>query len=385
MLILSCLWHDVVKTSKKRRCVKDLMAIAHHFAMDGKIESIRPHGNGNVNDTYLVTLADGKGHAILQRVNTFVFVKPESVMRNMQRATEHLKACVENDQLNWKVQEVILSKRGDAYWRDDDGTFWRMITYIENTESFDAIYTHQQAYELGYALGLFHAHINRREAAEFDTVLEGFHVSPGYLAAFDDASSSHTELVDDELTYALKFVEKNRDRINVLEAAKRKGILPVRITHGDPKANNIMFDKDSGKAISVIDLDTIQPGLIHYDIGDCIRSSCNPLGEEPGVDWRETRFDLISFRHVFEGYLQHGGSLLSAQEYDYIYDAIFLMTFELGLRFLTDYFQGNVYYKIHFPTQNKYRALTQFKLAEEIQNHQEEIVRIVKELHLLHV
>ena len=364
--------------------MKDPLAIALHFALDEKIESIRPHGNGNVNDTYLVTLAEGKGHTILQRVNTYVFVEPESVMRNMQRATEHLRACVDDDKLDWKVQKVILSKTGDAFWRAEDGTFWRMISYIENSESFDAIYTHQQAYELGYALGLFHAHINRLNATEFDTVLEGFHVSPGYLAAFDETKAARGALVDDELTYALKFIEQNRDRIGVLELAKMEGILPLRIIHGDPKANNIMFDKNSGKAISVIDLDTIQPGLIHYDIGDCIRSSCNPLGEEPGVDWDETRFDLISFRHVLEGYLQQGRTLLSEQEYDYIYDAIFMMTFELGLRFLTDYFQGNVYYKIHFPTQNKYRALTQFKLAEEIQNHQEEIKRIVKELNLSH-
>ena len=364
--------------------MKDPLAIALRFAMDGEIESIRPHGNGNVNDTYLVTLAEGKGHTILQRVNTYVFAEPEFVMRNMLRATEHLRACVENDKLDWKVQKVVLSKNGDTFWRNEDGTFWRMISYIENSESFDAIYTHQQAYELGYALGLFHAHINRLKATEFDTVLEGFHVSPGYLVAFDETERTRREMADEELAYALNFIEQNRDRIGVLEAAKLEGILPLRIIHGDPKANNIMFDKNSGKAVSVIDLDTIQPGLIHYDIGDCIRSSCNPLGEEPGVDWSDTRFDLVSFRHVFEGYLQQGRSLLSAQEYDYIYDAIFLMTFELGLRFLTDYFQGNVYYKIHFPTQNKYRALAQFRLAEDIQAHREEIIEIVKELYLLY-
>ena len=364
--------------------MKDPLAVALQFAIDDEIESIRPHGNGNVNDTYLVTLADGKGHTILQRVNTYVFVKPESVMRNMQRATEHLRACIEEDRINWKVQEVILSKTGDAYWWAEDGTFWRMISYIESSESFDAIYTHQQAYELGYALGLFHVHINRLKATEFDTVLEGFHNSPGYLSAFDKTETTRKALVDDELAYALNFIEQNRDRIGVLEAAKLEGILPLRIIHGDPKANNIMFDKNSGKAISVIDLDTIQPGLIHYDIGDCIRSSCNPLGEEPGVDWGKTRFDLVSFRYVLDGYLQQVKTLLFPQEYDYIYDAIFLMTFELGLRFLTDYFQGNVYYKIHFPAQNKYRALTQFRLAEDIKFHQKEIIKIVKELQLLY-
>ena len=141
-----------------------------------------------------------------------------------------------------------------------------------------------------------------------------------------------------------------------------------------------MFDKSSGKAISVIDLDTIQPGLVHYDIGDCVRSSCNPLGEEPGIEWKETTFDLESFRHLIRGYNTWGKKFLLSREYDYIYDAIFLMAFELGLRFLTDYLQGDVYYKVHFPTQNKYRALTQFKLASEIEKHKDEIITVVKEL-----
>jgi Ser/Thr protein kinase RdoA (MazF antagonist) len=360
--------------------LENIFSIASHFDLDGSIESIRSHGSGNVNDTYLVTLQDRTGHTILQRVNTYVFKNPKLVMRNMRRDTEHLQACVQEDRLDWKVQQVISSKNGDCFWVSDDGDFWRMISYIENSESFDAIYSHEQAYEIGFSLGLFHEHINRIETQVFDTVLPGFHVTPGYLDAFDLAIAESDREIDDELRFAMHFIEANRENIGILEDGKKKGMLPQRVIHGDPKANNIMFDKSTAKAISVIDLDTIQPGLVHYDIGDCIRSSCNPLGEEPGVQWRDTTFDLLSFRYVLDGYLQRGSRFLSEEEYDYIYDAVFLMTFELGLRFLTDYLHGDVYYKIHFPSQNKYRALTQFKLAHEIQNNQGKIKKIITEL-----
>jgi len=256
-----------------------------------------------------------------------------------------------------------------------------MISHIENSESFDTIYSHEQAYEIGFALGLFHEYINRVDPQIFDTVLPGFHVSPGYLKAFDRVMRETDYEIDEALQFALDFIETHRGSIGVLEKAREEGTLPLRVIHGDPKANNIMFHKDTGKAISVIDLDTIQPGLVHYDIGDCIRSSCNPLGEEPGIEWASTRFDLVSFQHVIEGYLQRGKHFLNDKEYDYIYDAVFLMTFELGLRFLTDYFMGNVYYKIRFPTQNKYRALTQFKLAQDIHNNHDAIVSVIERFH----
>jgi len=361
--------------------MEEIRRIALNFDLNSPIESIRSHGNGNVNDTYLVTLQNRSGHAILQRVNTHVFKKPEIVMRNMHHATRHLQDCVWEDGMEWQVQKVIPSKRGDLFWITDDGGFWRMISYIENSESFDTIYSHEQAYEIGFALGLFHEYINRVDPQIFDTVLPGFHVSPGYLKAFDRVMRETDYEIDEALQFALDFIETHRGSIGVLEQAREEGTLPLRVIHGDPKANNIMFHKDTGKAISVIDLDTIQPGLVHYDIGDCIRSSCNPLGEEPGIEWDRTRFDLVSFQHVIEGYLQRGKHFLHDKEYDYIYDAIFLLTFELGLRFLTDYFQGNVYYKINFPAQNKYRALTQFKLAQDIYGNHDAIVSVIETFH----
>jgi len=363
--------------------MQEILSIVDHFDLQSPVESIRPYGNGNVNDTYLVTCEGGGKHAILQRVNTYVFTSPETVMANMRRATEHLSACAVGEEREWKVQQVLSARNGLDYWRREDGTFWRMISFIENTESFDALYSHHQAYEVGYALGAFHEQINRLPGDAFETVLEGFHVSPGYLAAFDRAHAISERAGEDELEYAYAFIATHRHHIERLEKAKAEGILPLRTIHGDPKVNNILFDKTSSQAISVIDLDTIQPGLVHYDIGDCIRSSCNPLGEEPGVEWANTVFDPESFRHVLEGYMERGRLFLSPEECDYIYDAIFLMAFELGLRFLADYLQGDVYYKIHYPTQNKYRALTQFRLAESIEEHRSQIVETIEKMKVL--
>jgi len=360
----------------------DMISVASHFVDRKHIESIHPYGNGNVNDTYLVTLHGGNRHSILQRVNTFVFKRPEDVMNNMQHATRHLQECAQEESRAWRVQQVLPAHDGALFWQAPDETFWRMISFIENTESFDALYSHRQAYEVGYALGMFHEHINRLPANAFETVLEGFHISPGYLQAFDHAcrSAEREHIHDRELDFALGCIARHRAHIDRLEQAKAQGILPVRIIHGDPKVNNILFDKISARAVSIIDLDTIQPGLVHYDIGDCARSGCNPVGEEAGVDWREAFFDVESFSHLVNGYLERAGRLMSSAECGYIYDAVFLMAFELGLRFLTDYFNGNVYYKIHFPEQNKYRALTQFKLAESIHQQRDRIHSIIKEM-----
>jgi Ser/Thr protein kinase RdoA (MazF antagonist) len=360
--------------------LKNVLDVLNQFELNRSVESVRSYGNGNVNDTYMVTFEDGEGHAILQRVNTYVFSDPETVMDNMHKATLHLASCIESDGLEWQVQQVIPARNGMLYWRTPDGAFWRMISYIENSESFDTVYTHQQAYELGHALGMFHQHINRLPFDTFRTVIDGFHITPGYLKAYDLAKVSGASLLDDELNYAVNLIEEHRHVVSILEDAKEVGILPQRTIHGDPKANNVMFDKTSGKSLSMIDLDTIQPGLVHYDIGDCIRSSCNPLGEDPGTSWRDTRFDLDSFSHLIKGYLTWGRTFLTSEEYEYIYDSIFLMAFELGLRFLTDYLQGDIYYKVHFPSQNKYRALTQFRLSEDIKSKHQEINRIVKEL-----
>jgi len=351
-------------------------AIANQFDT-AQITSIKTYGNGNVNDTYIAVSSD-KTRYILQRVNTAIFTSPETVMSNMHATTKHLSHCIQNRGLTWKVQKVIPSKTKKNYYIHTDGTFWRMISFIEDAHSVDILDSHDKALELGKAVGLFHSLMAEIPHGTLSYALEGFHVVPQYLQTYDKILAQHTPLLNKETDYALRFIQKYREEAVLLETGKEHGILPLRVIHGDLKINNIMFSRADDRAISIIDLDTVQPGLIHYDIGDCMRSSCNRHGEETQA-WEEVHFDSERLKYIWRGYLNHAHELMSEQEYAYIYDAIFAITFEIGLRFFTDYLAGNVYFKIHYPENNLFRALVQFRLAQSIHAQKETISQILIE------
>jgi Ser/Thr protein kinase RdoA (MazF antagonist) len=179
--------------------------------------------------------------------------------------------------------------------------------------------------------------------------------------------------------YCLKFVEGRRAFAYILENAREQGKLRLRPVHGDPKVNNVMIEETTGRAISLVDLDTVKPGLIHYDIGDCMRSGCNRLGEET-ENWEAVHFDPEIGAAILEGYLAQARNFLTPADYEYLFDSIRLIAFELGLRFLTDYLAGNVYFKVKHPGHNLQRALVQFKLTESIEAYEADIRHIIQSM-----
>lgn len=178
------------------------------------------------------------------------------------------------------------------------------------------------------------------------------------------------------MRYCVNFIEQRREFAHTLERAREQGKLQLRVMHGDPKVNNVMIEGASGRAISLVDLDTVKPGLIHYDIGDCLRSGCNPLGEET-ENWEAVRFDPDIGAAILEGYLTQARHFLNTSDYDYLFDAIRLLAFELGIRFFADYLAGDVYFKVKRPQHNLQRALVQFKLTESIEAHEADIRDII--------
>ena len=182
-----------------------------------------------------------------------------------------------------------------------------------------------------------------------------------------------------EVDYCLQFVSERRAWAHVLEDAKAQGKLPLRPIHGDPKINNVMINAATGQAISIVDLDTVKPGLVHYDIGDCLRSGCNPLGEET-ERWEAVRFEPDLGQVILQGYLSQAKDFLTKNDYEYLYDAIRLIAFELGLRFFTDYLEGNVYFKARYQEHNLARALVQFKLTESIESQATVIRAIIHDM-----
>jgi hypothetical protein len=361
--------------------MKNLFSIADHFTPSAKVTNIKPFGSGNINDTFLASLETPKEtHFVLQRINTKVFRQPELVMSNICHFTEHVRKRLEKNPLNrrWEVPQVLLTKDSKNHFQDTEGSFWRAISYIENSQSFDIIHDGEHAKEIGYALGMFHNLISDLPPVNLADTLEGFHITPLYLQHYEEVLAKTSVQKNPEVNYCLQFISDRSNWANILEDAKHKDILPLRLMHGDPKINNVMFDAYTQKAIAVIDLDTVKPGLVHYDIGDCMRSGCNPAGEET-EDLESVYFDPDLCQGILQGYLSVAKAFLTDNDYNYIYDAIRLISFELGLRFFADHLAGNLYFKVKNPHHNLARAMVQFKLTESIESQETTISQIIKD------
>ena len=352
--------------------------IAQQFALSGKVIEVREFGNGNINDTYLVTTDSiEEKHFVLQRINTHVFREPKLIMQNMRAFTEHMHRRAQDEGHHWRMPRVLISKDGGDFYVDTDNNFWRAINYIHGAQSFNTIKDIRHAREVGHALGMFQYLISDLPISRLADTLEGFHIMPRYLQNFDRVVSLNGFKSNAETRYCLNVVNRRRDWAHVLENAREQGKLHLRPVHGDPKVDNVMVEESTGMAISLVDLDTVKPGLIHYDIGDCMRSACNPLGEET-EQWEAVHFNPEVGAAILEGYLTQARNFLIPADYEFLFDSIRLLTFELGLRFFTDYLAGNVYFKVKHPKHNLRRALVQFKLTESIEAHEADIRNIIQ-------
>jgi Ser/Thr protein kinase RdoA (MazF antagonist) len=363
---------------------RDLLAIASAFALDGEIIAIGPLGSGNVNDTYLVETT-GRRY-VLQRLNTAVFRQPELVMGNLQVLAAHVDQRLgpASDSWlagrRWELPQVVCSRADQQGWhRCSDGGFWRTLTHVGDARSVDVIENREQARELGWGLGVFHQLISDLPVDRLADTLEGFHITPRYLEEYHRAlvrtGAANTPLAQE----CVAFIRDREAIVSVLERAKERGELPLRPIHGDPKINNMLIDSDSGAAVALIDLDTVKPGLLHYDIGDCLRSCCNRLGEETD-EFEAVHFDLELAGAILEGYLAAAGDLLSRTELGYVADAARLISFELGLRFFTDHLAGNTYFKAEHPEHNLHRAMVQFRLTASIEAQEGALRGLVERL-----
>jgi hypothetical protein len=355
--------------------LEHLTFIAEQFNPGGNILNVREFGNGNINDTYIVT-CDTQEKFVLQRINTNVFKYPQLIMKNMRIFTEHVHRRVRTEGQIWQTPRVISTRDEHIFFMDEENYFWRAISLINNAQSFDTINSLNHAREVGHALGMFQNLISDLPIESLADTLEGFHITPRYLQNYDQVFSQNGTHASPEVKYGMQFVEARRAFAHTLENAHANGHLPLRPIHGDPKVNNVMIDDTTGKAISIVDLDTVKPGLVHYDIGDCMRSGCNPHGED-AEDWEAVHFDPEIGAAILEGYLTEARLFLTEADYAYLFDAIRLIAFELGLRFFTDHLARDVYFKVKYPGHNLQRALVQFKLTESIEAHEADIRHII--------
>ena len=346
-------------------------AAAKQFQIEGGIAEVRPYGSGNINDTFLVSTQEVSARYILQRLSPAVFPNPQTVMANLCQVSGHMRRRLQRDAgccEKWRMAELIPCRNGAEYFVDANQNCWRMQRFIDKTRVCETVTTTKQARQIGKGLGCFHRLLSDLDHTRLHDTLPGFHITPHYLAQYDAVCDNH-RLADQTCR---EIIENNRASLSVLEDAKDDGRLPVRVIHGDPKAGNFLFDENSDQVVSLIDLDTVKPGLIQYDLGDCLRSCCNPTGEET-ANLDEVAFDLERCRSIMEGYVGEAAPFLTDNDFHFMYDAVRLITFELGLRFYTDYLVGNIYFKAHDPEQNLRRARVQFRLLLGIEAQEKEI------------
>lgn len=369
--------------------MSELLHIAEQFQFPGDIDHIQSYGSGIINDTFVVTFSNpapslysrtGK-RAILQRINKQVFPQPVQVMHNLGVILQHLAQQTSSNQSasEFLLPPLYATLEGTTYFQDQKGDIWRAMAFIEETDSFDVLASSEQAFEVGVALGTFHQRLHDLSVDQLYDTLPGFHITPGYLKQYDEAMNtlSKQNTVSEEQIFCQEIIASNRDLAGVLVNANPA--LNIRIMHGDPKLNNVLFDKQTGKAVSIIDLDTVKPGLVHYDIADCLRSCCNRSGEMPAAGTR-VEFDTTVCHSILNGYSSNGISFLDTRDFDFLFQAIMLLPFELGLRFYTDYLLGNHYFKVMSPSDNLVRAVTQFELLLSIQNQGEAILDVIRKM-----
>lgn len=363
--------------------IRSDLAAEKFIGQSEAIIAVEEYGSGIIHDTYLVRLAAGSGCFILQRINTQVFQEPERIMHNLHRVCTHISGLQKYADLRaeqgWEMVQIIPARDKQDFYIDPDGGFWRALSFINNAHPLEKIVDLNHAGEAGRALGIFHLLTHNLDSSLLHDTLPGFHNIEFYLDKYDRelAAGNRREIHEPE-KFCRQFIAQRRDWAPVLEDAKRRGKLALRIMHGDPKINNVMLDNKTGRAVSIIDLDTVMPGPVQYDIGDCLRSCCSVHGEEPDNP-DAADFDLERCRAALAGYMAAAHEFLVPRDFDFLFDAIRLLPFELGLRFYTDYLAGNVYFKSSYPGQNLARAMVQFRLVESIERQEKDIRLVIEE------
>ena len=369
----------------------NLSLLINQFNIKGRLVTLVPFGNGNINDTFLAVYRNTftETQVVLQRVNKSVFPQPEAIMANMHAITLHCHekleadAAMGRDDRVWQMPRIIKTKQGEDFTLDEKGDVWRVITRILSAHAFESAQSPEHALECGAALGHFHYLVSDMDPASIIDPLPGFHITSGYLARYDETLDD--PLARDILETSMeakrlaRYIEERRDFAVSLERAEARGELKKRMFHGDPKVNNIMIDDFTGKGTAMIDLDTVSPGLVQIDVGDAVRSICNPAGEDE-LNLGNVSFDETLFQAFMKGYMGEAGAFMDDADRAWLYDAIRLLPFELGLRFFQDYLAGDRYFKVRQPGQNLNRARVQFRLCEAIEARELSIRSMLEKL-----
>lgn len=354
----------------KERSKEDLNKIAAQFNIYGDFIEGAPYGSGHINDTYAITISQSGTPVryILQRINHNVFKQPEIVQSNIGRVTAHLAGKLEgHPDASRRTLTLIPTHAGSNYHKDADGNYWRMYLFIENCTTYDQIESTEQAYQAARAFGNFLNQLSDIEGRLEDTIPD-FHNTPARFKVLEDAIAADAHNRACNVKPEIEYVLAQRDIVGRLIDLQSQGLIPERVTHNDTKLNNVMLEDETGEGICVIDLDTCMPGLSLYDFGDMVRTAARPTAEDER-DLDKVVADIDMFKALARGYIETLGSAMTGTERANMAFSSQLITLEIGIRFLTDYLQGDIYFKTKRDGHNIDRCRTQFKMAQEFERY----------------
>ena len=352
------------------------------FDFGGEVAGAVRYGSGHVNDTFAVYIQKEDGSPlrfILQRINTKVFKDPNALMENIVGVTEYLKQMKMQDPAipADKILSVLKTKTGESFFKDSDGEAWRVYNFIEDTICLQSVEKPEQFYNAAKSFGLFIRQLEGYPAKTLHETIRKFHDTRDRFANFKDAVKADKLSRAQNVHAEIDFVLQRESDCSYLMDLLEEGKLPLRVTHNDTKLNNILLNPETGEGECIIDLDTIMPGLALNDFGDSIRFGANAASEDE-TDLGKVVLNLELFEAYTRGYLSVAGDVLSPLEIECLPWGAKLMTLECGMRFLTDYLDGDVYFKIHRENHNLDRCRTQFKLVTEMESHFHEMQEIVQ-------
>lgn len=353
--------------------MKELLnSVVKHFDLKGKIDSIKPLGNGLINDTYIVRTEGDAPDYVLQRINHNIFTDVDTLMTNIKEVTSHIRKKLEEageDDIDRKVLTFVPNNVDGKYYFFDGENYWRVMVFIPNAHTFEAV-NPESSRNAGKAFGNFQAMLVDIDA-DLKESIPDFHNMEFRLKQLHEAVEADPEGRVAEVKPLLDELEKRAEEMTKAERLFREGKLPKRICHCDTKVNNMMFD-DNGNILCVIDLDTVMPSFIFSDYGDFLRTGANKLAEDdPDID--RVEFDMDIFKAFTEGYLSSAKGFLTPLEIENLPYAAALFPYMQAVRFLTDYINGDTYYKIKYPDHNLVRTRNQFKLLQSVEQHTPEM------------
>lgn len=352
--------------------------ILSHFNIKEEIIGISPFGEGHINDTFLVTCPKTK--YVLQRINHKIFKNPSEVMTNISNICDHLKKKTISGNGNPDREVMTLVPATDGrFFTEYNGNFYRVYIFLDNAVSYQFIEDPRHFYNAGKAFGKFQRLLSDFPADSLFETIEKFHDTKDRYNKFEKAVESNFSGRRDKVKEEIDFVRSRVADVDKVVKLLEEGKIPLRVTHNDTKLNNVLMDANSGEAICVIDLDTIMPSTLLYDFGDAIRFGAS-TAEEDEKDLSRVTIDLNLYKVFAEGFISEIKNTITPLEIELLPFSAKLMTLECGIRFLTDYLDGDVYFKIHRPEHNLDRARTQFKLVADMENKMDEMTKIIEDI-----